>query len=205
MKVKLPIIAAVVAILILAALFGPASAQMPVGLLALLGAVLISILLFVEESIAVKEALQREEKPAPEASKPAPVQTSGNAQAEVIAFLSMLQEKGRLIDFLMSDLEGSDDAAIGAAARVVHQGCRAALKEHLKIQPMVPDAEGSQVTVPAGYSASQYKLTGKLSGSAPFTGTLVHKGWRADEIKLPKVVADDDELPALAPAQVEVA
>ena len=52
---------------------------------------------------------------------------------------------------------------------------------------------------------SQYRLTGNLSGKAPFSGTLVHKGWKVSSVNLPKViVSDSDDLPPLAPAQVDI-
>ena len=38
--------------------------------------------------------------------------------------------EGRLIDFLMDDLTAYGDAQVGAAARVVHEGCKAVLQEH---------------------------------------------------------------------------
>ena len=145
-------------------------------------------------------------KPAEEPSKPAAsADTKGSAEAEVITFLARLQEKGRLIDFLMDDIAGADDAAIGAAARVVYQGCKGVLDEHLKIEAIESGNEGGKVAIPEGYEASLYRLTGNLSGNAPFNGTLVHKGWKVTSAKLPKVIAaEGDALPPLAPAQVEV-
>lgn len=139
----------------------------------------------------------------PVAPPPAP-----RPEAEIVSLLSVLQEKGRLVDFLMEDVTSYQDAQIGAAARVVHQGCRAALLEHFSIEPMLADAEGSTVTVPADHPADQYRLTGNLSGEAPFSGTLVHKGWKATTVKLPRLLVQEgkeDHLPAIAPAEVEVA
>lgn len=174
-----------------------------------LGAIAIAIagtLAFVQFSQPESKTVAKTEPPKSEQpSKPAAaVDVSGSAEAEVIAFLALLQEKGRLIDFLMDDIAQYDDAQVGTAARVVYQGCKAALLDHMKVEPLHSEAEGAQVTVPQGYKVSQYKLTGSLSGEAPFTGTLVHKGWKVDSIKLPKVVVDEGELPPLAPAQVEV-
>jgi len=173
-----------------------------------LGAIAVAIagtLAFVQFSQPESKTAAKTEPPKSEQpSKPAAVDVSGSAEAEVIAFLALLQEKGRLIDFLMDDIAQYDDAQVGTAARVVYQGCKAALLEHLKVEPLRSEAEGAQVTVPKGYKVSEYKLTGSLSGEAPFSGTLVHKGWKVDSIKLPKVVVDKDELPPLAPAQVEV-
>ena len=75
----------------------------------------------------------------------------------------MLQEKGRLVDFLMDDINAYSDAQVGAAARVVHAGCKAVLQEHFRIIPVRPEQEGSTVQVPAGYSADEYRLVGKIA------------------------------------------
>ena len=86
-----------------------------------------------------------------------------------------MQEKGRLIDFLMDDITAYEDAQVGAAARVVHQGCRAVLKEQFEILPVHSGTEGSAVTVTEERAHDDYRMTGNLNGQAPFTGTLVHK------------------------------
>jgi hypothetical protein len=144
--------------------------------------------------------------PEAEVAKPVPVSAANNrAEAEVVNFLATLQEKGRLVDFLMDDITAYDDAQVGAAARVVHQGCTAALQEHFKIRPIREESEGSTVSVVAGYAADEYRLIGKISGGAPFSGTLVHRGWKAEAVKLPRVLrASDDRLPTIAPAEVEL-
>ena len=116
---------------------------------------------------------------------------------------ALLQEKGRLVDFLMEDTTSYEDSEVGAAARVIHQGCRQVLQEYFQISAISEGQEGSQVTVPAGYSADQYRLVGKLAGDPPFTGTLLHKGWKTDSVKLPRVV-NTERLPAIAPAEIEL-
>ena len=136
-------------------------------------------------------------------SSPAPP-TENAAEAEIVAFFALLQEKGRLVDFLMEDLASYEDAEIGAAARVVHEGCKQVLEEHFKIHAISDAQEGSQVTVPAGFAADEYRFVGKLSGNPPFTGKLVHKGWKTDTVKLPRIV-EARRLPAIAPAEVELA
>jgi hypothetical protein len=151
-------------------------------------------------------------EPAPAAVSPPPpvtVQTpappANRAEAEVVAFVALLQEKGRLVDFLMEELASYDDAQVGAAARVVHQGCRQILQEHFNISAVSEAEEGSQVTVPAGYFADEYRFVGKLSGNPPFTGKLVHKGWKTESVKLPRIVKSDGKrLSVIAPAEVEV-
>ncbi len=153
---------------------------------------------------------QVEAKPRPavaEAVKPAPAAatTKNQAEAEVLTLLGVFQEKGRLVDFLMEDITPYNDAQVGEVARTVHQGCKAALKEHFAVEPISTEAEGAAVTVPAGYAADEYRLMGNLSGEPPFTGKLVHKGWRATSVKLPRVIKPEDgRLPAIAPAQIEL-
>ena len=138
---------------------------------------------------------------------PPPVQqpppAENQAESEIVAFFALLQEKGRLVDFLMEDVAGYDDAEVGAAARVIHQGCRQVLQEYFKISPVSDAQEGTQVTVPAGYATDQYRVVGKLSGNPPFTGTLLHKGWKTEFVKLPRIVTSG-RLPSIAPAEVEI-
>ena len=140
--------------------------------------------------------------PAPATLQP-PVVAEKQPEAEILAFFALLQEKGRLVDFLMDNLTGFDDAQVGAAARVIHQGCSEVLKEYFKITPVSEAEEGSQVTVPAGYAAEEYRLIGKLGGNPPFTGKLIHKGWKTEYVKLPRLTKTR-RLPPIAPAEVEL-
>src|SRR5271168_4232756 len=128
---------------------------------------------------------------------------TNQADAEVANFLALLQEKGRLVDFLMDDITGYSDAEVGAAGRVLHEGCKAALLEHFGIRPLREEGEGSKVTVPSGYAPDEYRLVGRISGEAPFRGTLVHHGWKTEWVKLPRLIRTS-RLPAIAPAEVEL-
>jgi hypothetical protein len=154
---------------------------------------------------------QRPKTMAPVQTTPEPVQLpvteppESKADADVVNLLSIFQEKGRLVDFLMDDITGYSDAQVGAAGRVLHEGCRAALLEHFGIRRIREEGEGSKVTVPPQYAPDDYRLVGRISGEPPFTGTLVHHGWRAEWVKLPRLVTTSaDRLPAIAPAEVEV-
>src|SRR4029077_9471175 len=77
------------------------------------------------------------------------------------------------------------------------------LQEYFNISPISEAQEGAQVTVPAGYSPDRYRLVGKLTGEPPFTGTLLHKGWKTEFVKLPRI-ATREQLPSIAPAEVEL-
>jgi hypothetical protein len=120
-----------------------------------------------------------------------------------LQLLALLQREGRLIDFLEEDVASFADADIGAAARVVHAGCRKALHEHVKLEPVRTEEEGAKVTLPDPLDAAQVKLTGNVQGKGPYAGTLRHKGWRAAEITLPTAVAGHDAR-ILAQAEVEL-
>lgn len=140
----------------------------------------------------------------PVAPAPTPVADSGALlDAGALNCLSLLQHEARLIDFLQEDLSGFSDADIGAAARVVHEGGQKALKSYLTLKPIHDSQEESRVTVAEGFNAAEIRLTGNISGSAPFTGTLIHRGWRVSECRLPRPV-DGHDTQVLAPAEVEL-
>lgn len=158
---------------------------------------------------ATRTAPGEAEAPAPvaEAVRPAPPPPlpANQAEAEIVSFLGLLQAKGRLVDFLMDNINAYNDAQVGAAARVVHAGCKSVLDEHFRIVPLRTEAEQSKVEVPADYAADEYRLLGKIAGQPPFTGALVHHGWKTDFVKLPTILrGSPDRLPAIAPAEVEL-
>ena len=200
MKPFLPIAAVLLAVLNGLLLIPAMSAYtFPIAALALALAIIVLALCFFG---APREA------PAPAAAPVAaqpPPPAANQAEAEVVAFVSLLQEKGRLVDFLMEDVAPYDDKQVGAAARVVHQGCREVMNDSFKITPISQAEEGSRITVPAAYAADEYRLLGKISGDPPFTGTLLHKGWKTESVKLPRILKSDEKhLPSIAPAQVEL-
>lgn len=141
--------------------------------------------------------------PAPLPVQPPPPPVENQAESEIVAFLALLQEKGRLVDFLMEDVAAYEDAEVGAAARVIHQGCKQVLQEYFKISPISDAQEGTQITLPVGYATDQYRVVGKLAGEPPFTGTLLHKGWKTESVKLPRIVSPG-QLPSIAAAEVEL-
>lgn len=169
----------------------------PLGAGALVLALLTALL-----SLLARGKAEPKASPAP---VPPPAPAANQAEAEIVAFFALLQEKGRLVDFLMDEVTAYDDAQVGAAARVVHQGCREVLREYFKIAPVSAAAEGSPVTVPAGYAPDEYRLLGKISGEPPFTGTLIHRGWKTEFVRLPRLMKrDEGRLPGIAPAEVEL-
>lgn len=120
-----------------------------------------------------------------------------------LQLLNSLQREGRLVDFVQQDIAGYTDAEVGAAARVVHEGCRRSLLAAVELEPIMSEPEGNLVSVPAGYDAHAIRLTGNVGGAAPFRGKLRHKGWRVTALKLPDLI-DDNDCRVIAPAEVEL-
>jgi hypothetical protein len=117
--------------------------------------------------------------------------------------LGLLQREGRLVDFLRESLDEHADAAIGAAVRDIHRGCKKVLEEHLRLEPVMPGREEGPVVVPRGFDPTEVRLIGKTSGDPPFRGILVHHGWRAVDVKLP-TLSDGVDRRVLAPAEVRL-
>ncbi|ELT6287403.1 DUF2760 domain-containing protein [Vibrio cholerae] len=120
-----------------------------------------------------------------------------------LQLLSLLQKEARLIDFLQEEVSQFSDEEVGAAARVIHSGGQKVLREYLTLSPIRSEQEESRISVEAGFNTQEIRLTGQVTGQAPFVGTLIHKGWRADSITLPKL-ADNYDTSILAPAEVEL-
>lgn len=168
-------------------------------------AVLLLVIIFLTPIGRAAPSERQPERAKAEAVTPAAPPPANQAEAEVVSFLASLQDKGRFVDFLMDDVSAFGDAEVGAAARVVHEGCRAVLREHFDIEPIRTEREGETITVPENYRADAYRLVGKISGNPPFSGYLVHRGWKATRVKLPRVLrSGEDRLPTIAPAEVEV-
>jgi len=139
-------------------------------------------------------------KPAP---APAPTPLRVNTPESALQLLGLLQREARLVDFANENITVYSDADIGAAARVVHEGCARVLREHFTIAPIRNELEGARVTLAEGFDAASVRLTGNVVGKAPFTGTLSHRGWRATDVRLPQL-ADKHDAAIVAPAEVEL-
>jgi len=120
-----------------------------------------------------------------------------------LRLLSMLQESSRFIDFLKEDLSSIDDAQIGSAVRKIHDDCGQCLEDLVTIRPVMDENEGSKITIPQGYDPSKIKVVGKVKGEPPFSGVLVHKGWKVHKRSLPKKVGEGTT-EVICPAEVEV-
>lgn len=151
-----------------------------------------------ESAVTAAEALPVEVKP--QAITPQLKEASVDSALQL---LGLLQQEGRFIDFIEEDVTRFSDADIGAAVRVVHEGCRKVLHDHITTEPVREEQEGARVTLHAGFDASAIRLTGNVVGQPPFSGALVHRGWRVKNITLPKL-AEGHDVKVLAPAEIEL-
>jgi hypothetical protein len=151
--------------------------------------------------------ITKSDTPASETTAPPPpepkVEASKLREEGALLLLSVLQQDGRLIDFLRQDITSFDDAEVGAAARVVHEGCRKAIDAHVTLAAVRAEAEGATVSVGQDETAALVKLTGNVRGSAPFEGKLRHKGWKATKVSIP-TPTKGHEMTVVCPAEVEL-
>jgi hypothetical protein len=145
-------------------------------------------------------------QPQPRPEPAAPPSDKPSQPGEALVFLSLMQQKGRLLDFLMEDITAFQDAQVAAASRVVHQGCSAVIKEYFDISPVHTGKEGDRITIDPSSDPNQYRLIGKMPGQPPFTGMVVHRGWKTSKITLPRFTGTRDAASRniIAPTEVEV-
>ena len=126
------------------------------------------------------------------------------ARSEALTLLAALQREARFLDFVQESLDGASDEQIGAVVRDVHRSCAAVLDRMFAIQPLLKQAEGDAVEVPAGFDSAKYRLTGNVAGQPPHQGRLEHHGWQATKCELPTWSGSSESTLVIAPAQVEL-
>jgi hypothetical protein len=134
-----------------------------------------------------------------EQKPPTPPKPSGAP----LRLLTLLQRDGRFIDFVLEDATAYDDATIAAAVREMQPKWQATIKQHVVLEPVRSETEGSTIEVPPGFDPSAILLTGNVTGQPPFRGSLKHPGWRAKELNLPPLPQGQDEF-IVMPAEVEL-
>jgi hypothetical protein len=132
---------------------------------------------------------------------PAAVEDSGDRAVQILA---LMQREGRLVDFLMEDLGAYSDAQIGASVREVHGGCRRVLDRYVTLEPVLDGREGESISVAQDLNPAAIRLVGNVTGRPPFTGRLLHPGWRISRVQLPPL-GDAAARTIVAQAEVEVA
>jgi hypothetical protein len=122
---------------------------------------------------------------------------------EPLQLLAILQREGRLVDFLMEDIQVLPDAQIGAAVREVHLKCRKALNDHVTLSAVVDTPEDESMTVATGYDPSAIRVVGNLGVNPPYTGTVRHRGWKAKAVQMQPLPSGQNPN-IIAPAEIEV-
>lgn len=145
--------------------------------------------------------VQRLREPTPLTPATTPLREA--APDAALQLLGLLQQEARFVDFIQEDIAAYADAEIGAAVRVVHEGCRKVLRDNFTIQPIREEDEGSRITLPAGFDAALVRVTGNVVGQPPFNGSLTHRGWQVADVRLPKL-AGSHQVAILASAEVEL-
>lgn len=140
---------------------------------------------------------------APRVERAEPIIVKEATPDAALQLLGLLQKEARFLDFVQEEVAGFSDEEIGAAARVVHEGCRKVLRQHFELEPVRKESEGTRLTLPKGFDPAAVRVSGNIVGSPPFTGTLIHRGWRAAQVKLPRI-AEGHDTHIIAAAEVEL-
>ena len=120
-----------------------------------------------------------------------------------LQLLGILQRDARLVDFLMEDISSYSDEQVGAAVRSLHSQSAEAMQRHVKLSPVIDGVEGTHTRIDPA-DANAVKLVGNVPASGKAAGgTLRHRGWRADSVNLPNLLASQNTA-IVAPAEVEV-
>jgi uncharacterized protein DUF2760 len=135
--------------------------------------------------------------------QPPPPPPAPKPSGAPLRMLVLLQREGRLVDFLLENIDSYGNDQVGAAVRDIHRQCQKALKQHLVLAPIFKEAEGDSVQVPVGFDPALVQLTGNVTGEPPFHGSLRHHGWRVQEFLLNPPREGQDEF-ILQPAEVEL-
>lgn len=120
-----------------------------------------------------------------------------------VQMLALLQRDGRLVDFLAENISAYPDVQLGAAVRTIHDTCRQALDQYVKLEPIMNSEENQPVTVEEGFDTAAVKLIGNVTGKPPVRGVLRHKGWRVKDVSLPPLPQPGSRM-VIAPAEVEL-
>lgn len=122
------------------------------------------------------------------------------ARDPAVTLLATLQREARLVDLVREDLNRYSDAQVGAAARPCLQQCREVLDRLFELQPLVEVGEGATIEVGGDVSPMRYQWVGEGTSA---TAKVVHHGWQAAKVELPRWTGSDEDARVIAPAQVQ--
>lgn len=126
-----------------------------------------------------------------------------SASSKGFDFMVLLQEKGRLIDFLKEDIDQYTDEQVGGAVRKIHRDCSQVLSTYASVSPVLSNEEGSLIKLDKDFSRSEISLEGNVIGSGPYSGEVTHAGWKVTSINIPSHYNMSDN-PVITKARVYV-
>lgn len=125
-----------------------------------------------------------------------------------LTLLAALQREARFVDFIKESLDGADEAAIGAAARGVHDRCATVLERFFAIRPLADAEEGTALELDAetAKNSARVRVLGRTAtpdSDGKVAGRLVHAGWIATKATPPVWSGAPEDVAALAPMEIE--
>lgn len=125
-------------------------------------------------------------------------------RSDAITLLVALQREARLIDLVKEDFGKYSDSQIGAAARPCLQQCAATLDRLFGLRAIESAEDGQVISVPISASPARYMWIGEgTSEELAMSGKLVHHGWEASQVELPKWTGAAVDSRVISPIQVK--
>jgi len=119
---------------------------------------------------------------------------------DAIVLLRLLQEEGRLLDFIKEDISSYDDSQVASASRVIHRGCSNVFKKYLSLDHVLDYDENMVVELPENIEQNALKVHGNKTGKIK----VIHRGWKITSSDLPKIISNDSKKDLLiVPAEGE--
>ncbi len=142
----------------------------------------------------------------PASSKPVskPVAKPAPTRSDAISLLAALQREARLLDIVNESLDQYSDEQVGSAARDVLRDSGKVIERMFGLEPLTQTADGSPLETPAVFDPAEFRLTGNVSGEAPFRGTVVHHGWKATRCDVPQWSGKSSAAQIVAPVELEI-
>ncbi len=133
---------------------------------------------------------------------------NGSDATSALTLLAALQREARFVDFIKESLDGADEAAIGAAARGVHDRCAAVLERFFAIRPLADAEEGAAIELDAetAKNSARVRVLGRTAtpdSDGKIAGRLVHAGWVATKATPPVWSGAPEDVATLAPMEIE--
>jgi hypothetical protein len=158
----------------------------------------------VTPSSASKEQDARGTKAAAVDLAAGPVIPESAIRNDAVSLLSALQREARLIDLVKEPLDSYSDAQIGGAAREVLKNSAVVVERMFGILPLTEVADGDRLTTPDAFDPAEFRLMGNVTGQAPFSGTVLHHGWKVTRCEIPQWNGKPESAKILAPIELEV-